>query len=81
VASVLSGLFDNLHIWAASATVIGLQVFASTFTPLARLLGLSPIRPVDLVVIATCAVLPIAIVETQKLITRTHIASHSEVTS
>lgn len=81
VASALSGLFDNLHIWAASATVIGLQVFASTFMPLARLLGFSPIRPADLVVIATCAILPVAIVEAQKLIARAHIASHSEVTS
>jgi len=71
VASALSGLFDNLHIWAASATVIALQVFASTFTPLARLLGFTPIRPVDLVVTAICAVLPIAIVETQKAIART----------
>jgi Ca2+-transporting ATPase len=70
VASALSGLFENLHIWAASATVIGLQVFASTFTPLARLLGFTAIQPVDLVAIAICAVLPIAIVETQKVIAR-----------
>ena len=81
IESALSGLFDNLHIWAASATVIALQVFAAAFTPLARLLGFTPIQAADLVVIALCAVLPIAIVETQKVIARAHIASHSEVTS
>ena len=75
VASVLTGLFDNVHIWAASATVIALQLFASTFTPLARLLGFTPIHAIDVVVIATCALLPIAIVEMQKLIVRRQIAS------
>ncbi len=70
VASALTGLFDNLHIWAATGTVIVLQGFASTFAPLARLLGFTPVRSVDLLVIATCAIVPIAIVEMQKAVTR-----------
>jgi Ca2+-transporting ATPase len=75
VASALSGLFDNPHIWAASATVIALQVFASAFPPTARLLGFAPLRATDLIVIAICAVLPVAIVETQKFIARTRLDS------
>jgi Ca2+-transporting ATPase len=67
VASVLSGLFDNLHIWAAAATVVALQAFAMTFQPLARLLALTSLSATDLLVIATCAVLPMVVVEIYKV--------------
>ena len=70
VASAASGLFDNLHIWAAAATVIALQVLAIVFRPLAALLELTPLSRVDLTVVAICALLPIAIVEIQKAIVR-----------
>jgi Ca2+-transporting ATPase len=70
IASAFDGLFDNLHVWAAAATVIALQVIASTFDPLARLLGFAEIGIADGIVIAICAATPIAIVETQKAITR-----------
>ncbi|MBK5258623.1 MAG: cation transporting ATPase C-terminal domain-containing protein [Thermoanaerobaculia bacterium] len=70
VASVFTGLFDNLHIWAAAATVVALQGFALAFPPMAHLLGLTPIRANDLIVIAICALLPIAIVEMQKVFVR-----------
>jgi Ca2+-transporting ATPase len=66
VSSVFTGLFDNLHVWAATATVVALQAFAITFTPLARLLALTRPSGTDLFVIATCALLPIAVVEIYK---------------
>jgi len=70
VASVFAGLFDNLHIWAASATVVALQVFAIAFGPLARLLGLTSLVFADLLVLGACALLPIGIVEVQKVFVR-----------
>jgi len=70
IASALSGLFDNLHIWAATATVVALHAFAIAFVPLARLLGLTRLSAADLVVIATCALLPITVVEIHKVFVR-----------
>src|SRR5690349_24886533 len=70
VASAFSGLFDNLHIWAASATVIALQVFAITFEPLARLLRLTSLVVADLGILGACVLLPIGIVEVQKWFVR-----------
>ena len=70
VASVFSGMFDNLHIWAAAATVVALHAFAITFSPLARLLALTWLTRTDLVVIATCAVVPIVVVEIYKAFLR-----------
>ena len=70
VASALTGLFGNLHIWAAAATVIALQGCALAFPPLAGLLGFTPVRTIDLIVVASCAIVPIAIVEMQKVIVR-----------
>ena len=67
VVSVFVGLFSNLHVWAAVGTVVLLQAFALGFAPLARLLGLTMLSPRDLIVIALCTLLPIAIVELQKL--------------
>lgn len=70
IASAATGVFDNLHIWAASATVIALQAFAITFHPLARLLDVTSVSAADMVVIAACVLLPIAVVETQKIFVR-----------
>ncbi|HEX6642945.1 MAG TPA: cation-transporting P-type ATPase [Thermoanaerobaculia bacterium] len=70
VASVFDGLFDNLHIWAAAATVVALQAFAMTFGPLARLLGLTSLVAADFAVLVACAVVPIGIVEVQKMFVR-----------
>jgi Ca2+-transporting ATPase len=70
VVSALDGLFDNLHIWAAAATVVGLQVVAIAFAPLARLLGLTQLASADLAVVLACVLLPIAIVEVQKMFGR-----------
>jgi P-type Ca2+ transporter type 2C len=70
VASAIPGLFENLHVWAAAATVIALQAIVFWFLPLATLLDLTPLAGIDMVVAAGCAVLPIAIVETQKALVR-----------
>jgi Ca2+-transporting ATPase len=70
VASVLTGLFDNLHIWAATATVVALQAFAMAFGPLAKLLALTRLTATDLLVVAACAVLPIVVVEIYKVFLR-----------
>ena len=67
VASAFTGLFSNLHVWAAVGTVILLQTFAIGFKPLAGLLGLTSLTPRDLILMALCMLLPIAIVEVQKL--------------
>jgi P-type Ca2+ transporter type 2C len=73
VASVLSGIFDNLHIWAATATVVALQALAIAFPPLARLLALTRPSTTDLVVITSCALLPIVVVEIYKAWVRTRL--------
>ena len=70
VVSAFAGVFDNLHIWAATATVIALQAFAIFFSPLARLLGLTLLSPRDVLVLALCALAPIAVVEAQKVVVR-----------
>ena len=70
IASAATGLFANVHIWFASATVIALQAFAIAFRPLARLLGLTPLSYADVAVCIACVLLPIAIVETQKVFVR-----------
>jgi Ca2+-transporting ATPase len=73
IASVTSGVFDNPHIWAATATVIGLQGFARAFPPLAELLTLTPLTSLDFTVIAMCAFVPIFIVEIQKALVRSRL--------
>jgi len=70
IESATAGLFKNIHIWAATATVIALQILAIEFRPLARLLDLTRLSAADLIVVASCLLLPIAIVETQKLFVR-----------
>jgi len=79
VLSAGAGLFDNFHLWAAAATVIGLQIFAVTFRPLARLLDLSPLSAIDAVVLTMCVLLPIVIVEIQKVFVRAHVGSLDSV--
>jgi small-conductance mechanosensitive channel len=63
-------MFENLHVWAASATVVALQILAIYFTPLARLLDLTRVTRIDLALLAICLALPIAIVEVQKMFVR-----------
>jgi Ca2+-transporting ATPase len=70
VTSAFTGMFENLHVWAASATVVALQILAIYFTPLARLLDLTRVTRIDLALLAICLALPIAIVEVQKMFVR-----------
>jgi len=77
IASAVDGLFDNLHLWAAAATVLALQAVALLFAPLARLLDLVPLTRTDLVVLASCAIAPIVIVEIQKAIARASLDTRS----
>jgi Ca2+-transporting ATPase len=74
VSSVLRGLFENPHIWAATATVIGLQALAMLFPPLAQLLDLVPLARPDLIVVALCAIAPVVVVEIQKGFVRASLA-------
>ena len=74
-ASALSGLFDNIHIWGAAGTVVALQALALAFDPLARLLDLTALTQRDLVALAVCLLLPVAIVETQKAVVRSRTRS------
>ncbi len=67
--SVFSGLFDNLHIWAATVRHRAAGI-AIAFAPLAGLLALTRLTATDLFVIATCAVLPIVVVEIYKVFLR-----------
>lgn len=71
-------MFDNLHIWAATATVIALQAFAITFRPVARLLDLTRLSAADAAVLAACVLLPIVIVETQKAFGRARLEPRIE---
>ncbi|HYK04095.1 MAG TPA: cation-transporting P-type ATPase [Thermoanaerobaculia bacterium] len=77
IASAIPGMFENLHVWAAASTVIALQAFVIWFHPLADLLDLTPLFGMDLLVAAGCALLPIAIVETQKVFVRARL-DHAE---
>ena len=70
VASAFRGLVDNWHLWAATATVVVLQIVAVTFPPLRTLLGTTPLTRDDGLVMLACGVLPIVIVEIQKAIAR-----------
>ncbi|HEX6086912.1 MAG TPA: HAD-IC family P-type ATPase, partial [Thermoanaerobaculia bacterium] len=70
VASAIPGMLENRHVWAAAATVIALQLLAITFDPLAALLDLTPLTAIDVAVAVSCALLPIAIVEMQKMFVR-----------
>ncbi len=70
VRSVFSKPFSNLWIFAAALAVIGLQVAAVKWGPLAVVLGLTVPNAVDLVVIAASVVLPIVVVEITKVFIR-----------
>ncbi len=68
--SAFEGLSKNPHIVFAAATVISIQALALAFTPLRRILGLA-VPPASVwPLLAFTIVLPIAIVEAQKIIAR-----------
>lgn len=60
----------NPYLWITTAIVVGLQTFAMTFDPLARILGLTPIVAADGVAFAAAVLVPVAFVEMQKIVAR-----------
>lgn len=79
IVSAFTGIFDNLHIWAALATVVALHTFAIAFDPMARLIDLTPLNASDLGMIVFAAFLPVAIVEVQKVFLRASLPSAAEM--
>jgi Ca2+-transporting ATPase len=68
--SALEGLFRNPFIWVAVVVVVLLQLCAAYFSPLAAVLGTVPPSAIDWLVIISCGMITIAIVELVKLAVR-----------
>jgi len=68
--STFDGFFSNPYIFVATAIVIGLQLLAVYFAPLAKILGIVPPNNVDWLVIISSIILPIIIVEITKAYSR-----------
>ncbi len=68
--SAFSGFFGNPYIFAATAIVIGLQLLALYFPPLARVLDTTPPVNSDYFVVVISIVLPVVIVEITKYFVR-----------
>ena len=68
--SAFSGFFGNPYIFAATAVVIGLQLFAVYFPPLTNVLDTVRPTETDLGVILLSVIFPIVIVETVKIARR-----------
>ena len=70
INSAFEGVTRNPYIWMAAGSMIGLQLLAVYFAPLARVLDVVPPNGVDWVVIVIAAVVPVVIVEVTKAIAR-----------
>jgi len=70
INSAFEGVTRNPYIWLAAGSMIGLQLLAVYFAPLARVLGVVPPNAADGVVIAIAAVVPVVIVEVTKAFAR-----------
>jgi Ca2+-transporting ATPase len=64
--SAFDGLFRNPFLWVAALIVVMLQLFAVYLSPLAAVLGTVKPLAADWIVIASCGLLPIGIVEMAK---------------
>ncbi|HEY2961085.1 MAG TPA: cation-transporting P-type ATPase [Pyrinomonadaceae bacterium] len=64
--SAFDGLFRNPFVWIAAVIVVLLQLLAVYFSPLAAVLGTVRPSSIDWVVIGSCALLTIGIVEAAK---------------
>lgn len=64
--SAFDGIFTNPFLWIAASIVIALQLAAIYLAPLATVLGTVEPFAIDWVVIVSCALLPIGIVEVAK---------------
>ena len=70
INSAVEGVTRNPYIWLAAGSMIGLQLLAVYFTPLARVLHVMPPNGVDWAVIVIAAVVPVVIVEMTKAFAR-----------
>ena len=68
--SVLTGLFTNGYVWGAAAMVIGLQLLAVWWSPLARVLQTVAPNPTDWWVVVLAVLAPVVIVEITKFSAR-----------
>jgi Ca2+-transporting ATPase len=68
--SAFRNFFSNPYIFVATAIVLGLQLMAIYFSPLAEILDIVPPNNVDFVVIIISIIIPIIVVEITKLIFR-----------
>ncbi len=68
--SAFDGFFSNPYIFVATAIVIGLQLLAVYFAPLAKILETVPPNNSDWLVIIGSIILPVVIVEITKIIQR-----------
>ena len=68
--SAFAGLFTNRFLWLAAFVVVGLQLMAVYIAPLAAILDTTKPSLTDWLVIGTCGVLTIVIVEFTKLVYR-----------
>ena len=64
--SAMDGIFRNPFLWIAALIVVLLQLFAVYLPPLATVLGTVKPSATDCVVIVSCGLLPIGIVEVTK---------------
>ena len=64
--SSIDGIFRNSFLWIAAVIVVTLQLFAVYFSPLAAVLGTVEPSATDWIVIGSCGLLPIGIVEMTK---------------
>lgn len=72
--STFNGFFSNPYIFVATAIVIGLQLIAVYFAPLAKILGTMPPNNIDWLVIIGSVILPVIIVEITKALSRFRLA-------
>ncbi len=68
--SLFEGLLNNPFIWVATGIVIGLQLLAVYFTPLAKVLDTTPLAPTDWYIAAFSFFMPMLIVEIVKFFVR-----------
>ena len=64
--SATDGIFRNPFLWIAALIVVTLQLLAAYFSPLAAVLGTVKPSPTDWLVIVSCGLLTIGIVEVTK---------------
>jgi Ca2+-transporting ATPase len=64
--SAFEGIFRNPFLWIAVVIVVTLQLLAAYLPPLAAVLGTVKPSPTDWIVVGSCGLLPIIIVEITK---------------